>query len=318
MEDIYTINTIGKSNTKSAASHSEPGDVSSGGTLASSLSTLPEHLGRLVSTDTSTPLTTVLIVLVREVSLGGTDEGSKLPLVLAADLLESNDSGSLFVDDSPETGLALDDHVGDAHLAAESRQEDDELDGVDVMGDDDEGSLLSLDEGDDVVQTVLGEQRLLGIGLSFPLSGSNSGLLETSCLLLLALRTILVQELEQLSSSVLVQCVGELGNSRGNLETLAEDDLLALETDVLGPFHEAGQISLGLDVLADTKIFCVSLKERVFLGLGGLCDTVRSGCDLLSGLGFGGLVIETKESAKPIMKIVLLTLRSSSVCEIRR
>lgn len=43
--------------------------------------------------------------------------------------------------------------------------------------------------------------------------------------------------------------MGELGDGRGDLETLVKDDLLALETDVLGPLHEAGEVSLGLDVL---------------------------------------------------------------------
>ena len=60
----------------------------------------------------------------------------------------------------------------------------------------------------------------------------------------------LVQELEQLSSSVLVEGVSELGDGRGDLEALVEDDLLALEADILGPLDEAGQVALGLDVLA--------------------------------------------------------------------
>jgi hypothetical protein len=53
-----------------------------------------------------------------------------------------------------------------------------------------------------------------------------------------------------LSSGVLVQGLGELVDSRGDLETLLQDSLLALETDVLGPLDEAGQVTLGLDVLA--------------------------------------------------------------------
>ena len=52
----------------------------------------------------------------------------------------------LLVDDGTETSLALDDGVGDAHLAAERRKEDDELNGVDVLGDEDKRSLLVLDE----------------------------------------------------------------------------------------------------------------------------------------------------------------------------
>ena len=98
-----------------------------------------------------------------QVGLGGADEGRELALVLAADVLEGDDGGGLLVDDRAEAGLALDDDVWDAHLAAERGEEDDELDGVDVIGDDDECGLLRFDEGDAVVEAVLDEEGLLGV-----------------------------------------------------------------------------------------------------------------------------------------------------------
>jgi len=61
------------------------------------------------------------------------------------------------VDYSAEAGLALDDDIGHTHLAAEGWEKDDELDGVDIMCDDDERSLLGLDEGNNVVKTVFDE-----------------------------------------------------------------------------------------------------------------------------------------------------------------
>ena len=88
-----------------------------------------------------------------QVGLGGANDGSGVTLVLALDFLDSNDSGDL-VDYSTETGLALDDDIGDTHLAAESRDEDDEFDGIDIMGDEDESDLLGLDEGNDVVEAI--------------------------------------------------------------------------------------------------------------------------------------------------------------------
>lgn len=96
-----------------------------------------------------------------QVGFGGRDEGGELALILRLDLLDGKDGGSLLVDDCAETGLTLDDDVGDTHLAAESGEENDELDGVNVVGDDDESSLLGLDEGNTVVETVLGEKGLL-------------------------------------------------------------------------------------------------------------------------------------------------------------
>ena len=184
-----------------------------------------------------------------QVGLGSLDEGGELTLVLRADLLDGEDGGGLLVDNRAETGLALDDDVGDTHLAAEGREEDDKLNGVNVIGDDNEGSLLGLDEGDRVVQTVLNKVWLLVRLLLLTLGSGGSSGSETGLLLLLGLGAVLVKELEQLGSSVLVEGVGELSNGRGDLETLVEDNLLALKANIFGPLDEASQVGLGLDIL---------------------------------------------------------------------
>lgn len=173
------------------------------------------------------------------------------------------------MNDGTKTGLALDNHIRHTHLAAKSRQEHDELNRVNVMGNDDKGSLLGLNKSNNVVQAVLDKEGLLRIleqtsvhieeikeagrytNLDLLVLGSSSSSsLETSLLLLLRLRAVLVQEFEQLSRSVLVQGVGELGNRRGNLKALVKDDLLALKTDVFGPLDKASEVSGGADVLA--------------------------------------------------------------------
>jgi len=268
--------------------------------LTSSLSTLAELLGRLVATDTSTPYTTLLFILVGEVCLGGGDEGSQLALVLRLDVLEGNDSGGLLVNDRAETSLALDDDVGNTHLAAKGRKENDKLNGIDIMSDDNKGSLLGLDEGNAVVETVLDEEGLLGVlGLGLLLLSSSLGEgINTGLLLLLGLWAVLVQELEQLSSGVLVQGVRELGNGGGHLEALVKDDLLALKANIFGPLDEAGQVSLVLNVLTDTEVLGVRLEERVLLDLARGLRAEGGGSGLLAG-GFGGfgLVIETNTSA---------------------
>lgn len=106
------------------------------------------------------------------------------------------------MDNRSESGLALDDDVWDAHLAAESGEEDDELDGVDVVGDEDEGSLLVLDQADDVVQTELGGVGLLADILLLLALGDGGGLLGEALLLVgLGLRAVLVEELESLGSN---------------------------------------------------------------------------------------------------------------------
>ena len=103
-----------------------------------------------------------------QIGLGGADEGSEFTLVLRLNVLESNDGGGLLVDDGTETGLALNDDVGDTHLAAEGREEDDELNGVDIVSDDDERRLLGLNEGNSVVEAILDKQRLLGVLWNIP------------------------------------------------------------------------------------------------------------------------------------------------------
>lgn len=170
----------------------------------------------------------------------------------------------LLVDDGTETGLALDDGVGDTHLAAESRKEDDKLDRVNVVGDQDESRLLGLDEGDNVVETVLDDVGLLAdILLLLALSDGGGLLLETLLLVGLGLRAVLVQELEGLGGSVAVKNVGELGDGRGDLQAHVQDLALALQTDVGGPLHHARQVTARLDVLANAEVLRAALNERV-------------------------------------------------------
>ena len=163
-----------------------------------------------------------------------------------------------------ETGLALDNGVWHTHLLAERWQEDNELDRVDVVGDEDKRSLLVLDETNNVVETVLDSVGLLAdVLLLLTLLDGGSLLEQTLLLLSLGLRAVLVQELECLGGGVLVQNVLELSERRGNLEAHLEDLLLALKTDVLGPLHHAGDIALGLDVLTDTEVARTLLDEGI-------------------------------------------------------
>ena len=170
----------------------------------------------------------------------------------------------LLVYDSSETSLALHDGVRDTHFAAESGQEDDELDRVNIVRDQDQRSLLCLDESDDVIETVLDGVRLLAHILLLLSLGDSGGLLvQTLLLLRLRLRSVLVEELEHLRSGVTVEGVGELGDGRRDFETHIEDLALALETDVLGPLHHAREVATGLDVLADAEVAAALLDERV-------------------------------------------------------
>lgn len=170
------------------------------------------------------------------------------------------------MDESTETGFALDDGVWDAHLPAKSGKEDNQLNGVNVVSNQDEGSLLVLDETNNVVETVLDSVGLLGDILLLLALGDSGGLLgQTLLLLSLSLGSVLGEELESLGGRVAVESVLELGERRRNLQTEVEDLLLALEAHILGPLDEAGQVARGLDVLADTEVTGALLEERVLV-----------------------------------------------------
>lgn len=183
--------------------------------LDSALDSLPAllHAGvGLGSHDTTAPVARGILVVRLEVTVvDGGDELGELGLVLSANLSEGENGGGLLVDNRAESGLALDDNVRDTHLAAEGGEEDNELDGVDVVGDQDEGSLLVLNKADNVVQTELGDVGLLADILLLLALRDGGGLLGQTLLLLgLGLRAVLVEELESLGSNcrVLARPIG--------------------------------------------------------------------------------------------------------------
>ena len=172
------------------------------------------------------------------------------------------------MDDGTETSLALDDGVGDTHLAAERRKEDNEFNGVDIIGDEDKRSLLVLNETNNVVEAILDSVGLLAYVLLLLSFLDGGGLLEETLLLLgLGLRSVLVEELESLGSSVAVEDVLELGERRGDLEAHGDDLLLALKADILGPLHHARDIAAGLDILADTEVAGALLEKGILTSL---------------------------------------------------
>jgi len=168
------------------------------------------------------------------------------------------------VDDSSETSLALDDGVWHTHLAAESGKEDNELNWVDIVGNENEAGLLVLDKTNNVVETILDDVRLLaGVLLLLTVSNGSSLLGETLLLVVGGLWAVLLEKLESLCGGVAIESVGKLVKRRRNLQAHVEDFALALEADILRPLDHAGQVSLGLDVGTDAKVARTALDERV-------------------------------------------------------
>jgi len=144
--------------------------------------------------------TSLLLNRVVERENSGVDELLELGLVSLLDIGDSKDGSLLLVDEETKTSLTLDDDEGDVHLTAKGGEPDDELDGVNIVSDDDELSLLSLNKGSDVVKTVLDELGLGGSISLLTLSLNSSLGLKTISLSLLGLRAVLAEELEEVSS----------------------------------------------------------------------------------------------------------------------
>ena len=86
-----------------------------------------------------------------------------------------------------------------------------------------------------------------------------------------------------LDTCLLVEGLGELVDWWRDLQPGLEDGLLPLETDVLGPLDEVGQVTLGLQVLPDPEGLWPLLEQGVRDPLDlGLLDGQGGGRDLLS------------------------------------
>lgn len=166
--------------------------------------------------------------------------------------------------DGPESRLALDDGIRDTHLPTQRRQEDDELDGIHIVGNQHQARLLVLNQPDHMVQSVFDRIRLLADILLLLALRHGSGLLVQPLLLLrLRLRSVLTEQLERLRRGVAVEDVLELGDGGRDFEAEVEDLLLALEADVFGPSHHTREVAAGLYVLPDTEVARPFLDQRV-------------------------------------------------------
>ena len=235
----------------------------------------------LDSHDATAPLAAegvVLVVLLHELLF----HGLEVLEVFLVHFGESNAGSGLEVDELAEGSLSADEAERNFLLAAEGGEMDNGLNGVDVVGNNNELGLVLFNEGGHVVKTVLDVNGLGGLGIL----GLGGGL-EAELLLLAGLGGVLGEELEELGGLVLVDGGLELGNSWGDLKALHKDGLLALDADVTRPLDETGEVALGLDVTTDTEVAGVLGEE------GGLVIGLAGGAtnnDLLSFSNFLNLI----------------------------
>ena len=164
----------------------------------SELLSLGHHVLVLDAHNTATPVSSEGLVVV-ELSAEVLGEELKVGVVLLADLSEGDAGSGLLVDELAEACLALDEGIGDTLLSAEGGEEDEELDGVDVVSHNNELSLALLDEFGNVVETELDDD---GLGSLLGVSATLLGLslrLESGLLLLSGLRLVLSEQFKELA-----------------------------------------------------------------------------------------------------------------------
>jgi hypothetical protein len=154
---------------------------------------------RLDAKSLASPVAQSLGETVVEVLLYSLDQLRQLVLVLVVDLREGNGGGGLLVYNLTKSALALDNGIWNSVLAAERWEPDDDLDRVDVVGNQHQRSLLGLNQLGNVVDTVLDDVSLLDLDWSAGNLGSG-GSLQASGLGDLVLRRVLLGQLECLGS----------------------------------------------------------------------------------------------------------------------
>ena len=98
---------------------------------------------------------------------------------------------------------------------------------------------------------------------------------------------------------VLLDGVGELVDGGGHLQSLHQNSLLSLDSDVLRPLDETGEVSLWLDVASESEVPRPLLEERA------LSRTTSGGAalrldDLLSLSSF--LHLHSTARTRPVSK----------------
>lgn len=225
------------------------------------------HVLVLDAHDTTSPGSAELLVVV-EGSVEGLAHSLKILEVFLVDIGEGDAGSGLLVDELANVGLSADEAEGDSLLSAESGEEDDHLDGVDVVGDDDKLGLVLLNEGGHMVETELEVDGLVTLG-----GGTGSLGVESLALLRSGLGAVFGEEFKELAAYVnyLISTPGKRAcptpNKRRSLTENCKYLLWFLSTVWVNWLMVGGTFSLTIRIL-----FCLWIR----MYLGHLTKRVRS------------------------------------------
>ncbi len=219
------------------------------------------------SLETSNSSSELLIIV--KVSSEGSGQVVKFGFVFLSDISQGNAGSVLLVNQPSQIGSSSNETVWNVHLSAKSWKPDDELNWVDVAGNDNQFGFSLLYKFSDMVQT---EFKVEWSGLfdsffydknKFTFSLELSFLGKSFLLLLAIFRRVLLQKLEEDFALIFLEGSGELSDGGWYFQSGKKDSFLSLESDVFGPFHESGQISGWLDVVTESEVSRPLFKKRV-------------------------------------------------------
>jgi len=214
------------------------------------------HVDVLDTHDTTTPFLAEALVVV-ELVLELLGHGVKVSVVLLADISNSNACGSLQMAKFPEIAFSTDEAEWNSLLSAESGEEDDHLDWVNVVSDDDKLGFVLFDEGCHVVEAELEVDWFGGLAVAIVLGF----FLQTLLFIFSVFGAVFGQQFKEFGSLVLIDSGAELVDGGGHLQPLHQDPLLSLDSDVLRPLDHTGEVSLRLDVTSESEVSGSLLEE---------------------------------------------------------
>lgn len=185
--------------------------------------------------------------------------------VLVSDVGDCNGAGLFEANELSQESLGLDNAVRNFLVSAQVRQPEDELNWVNIGGNDDQFGLLLLYESGNVVESAFEEMWLLFLYLFF-VDFVFSLFLESFSFFLFVLWLVFLQKREKSLLLIRAHCVGELVDDSWDLESVEEDFSLSLEQDVFWPLDVSCQVSFLLDVVANFVISLFGLEEIFILG----------------------------------------------------
>lgn len=213
----------------------------------------------LDSHNTTTPGSAEVNVLI-ELAHENFGEGFEVLEVFFVNLSQSKASSGLLVNKFSKVSLSSDEAEWHSLLSAESREEANHLDGVNIVSNNNHLGSSIFNKLGDMVQSILDVERLGGFGL---ITFSGSRFLESGLFLSSSLRAIFSEQFKEFTGLIFFDSVLELSDCWWNLQSLHKNSLLALNSNILGPLNETSEVSLGLDVSPDSKVAWVLFEQRI-------------------------------------------------------